>query len=120
MHTNNYMGKVSSHDLDLWNFNTNSQSYLEFVSVRAHLTYVMEKIKYINPIPKDGIPKEKSEYRSINITPVIARAFEKAVYNTFVKDAVEENLSTTQISLIVKVEIAPMHCQWSSTLSTNT
>ena len=120
MHTNNYMGKASSHDLDLRNFNTNSQSYLEFVSVRAHLTYVMEKIKYINPIPKDGIPKEKSEYRSINITPVIARAFEKAVYNTFVKDAVEENLSTTQILLIVKVEIAPMHCQRSSTLSTNT
>ena len=91
---------------------------MEFVS--AHLTYVMEKIKYINPIPKDGIPKEKSEYRSINITPVIARAFEKAVYNTFVKDAVEENLSTTQILLILNVEIAPMHCQRSSTLSTNT
>ena len=47
MHTNNYMGKVSSHDLDLRDFNTNSQSYLEFVSVRAHLTYVMEKIKII-------------------------------------------------------------------------
>ena len=109
MHTNNYMGKASSHDLDLWDFNTNSQSYLEFVSLRAHLTYVMEKIKYINPIPKDGIPKEKSEYRSINIT-VIARAFEKAVYNTFVKDAVEENLSSTQILLIMKVEIAPVHC----------
>ena len=111
MHTNNYMGKASSHDLDLWDFNTNSQSYLEFVSVGAHLTYVMEKIKYINyPIPKDGIPKEKSEYRSINITPVITRAFETAVYNTFVKDTVEENLSTTQILLIVKVEIAPVHC----------
>ena len=66
--------------------------------MRAHLTYVMEKIKYINPIPKDGIPKEKSEYHSINITPVIARAFEKVVYNTFVKEAVEENLSTTQFA----------------------
>ena len=50
----------------------------------------------INPIPKVDIPKEKSEYRGINITPVIARAFEKAVYNTFVKEVVEENLSTTQ------------------------
>ena len=64
----------------------------------------------INPIPKDGIPKEKSDYRSINITPVIPRAFEKAVYNTFVKASVEKNLSTTQILLIVKVEIAPVHC----------
>ena len=35
----------------------------------------------INPIPKVDIPKEKSDYRGINITPVIARAFEKAVYN---------------------------------------
>ena len=111
MHSCTLITTWAKHPATIWNFNTNSQSYLEFVSVRAHLTYVMEKIKYINPIPKDGIPKEKSEYRSINITPVIARAFEKAVYNTFVKDAVEENLSTTQISLIVKVEIAPMHCQ---------
>ena len=38
----------------------------------------------------------KSDYRGINITPVIARVFEKAVYNTFVKEALEENLSTTQ------------------------
>ena len=52
----------------------------------------------INPIPKVDIPKEKSGYRGINITPVIARAFEKVVYNTFVKEAVEENLSTTQIA----------------------
>ena len=37
----------------------------------------------INPIPKVDIPKEKSDYRGINITPVITRAFEKVVYNTF-------------------------------------
>ena len=49
----------------------------------------------INPIPKVDIPKEESGYRGINITPVIARAFEKVVYNTFVKEAVEENLRTT-------------------------
>ena len=30
----------------------------------------------INPIPKVDIRKEKSDYRGINITPVIARAFE--------------------------------------------
>ena len=52
----------------------------------------------INPIPKVDIPKEKSDYRGINITPVIARAFQKVVYHTFVKEAVEENLSTTQFA----------------------
>ena len=52
----------------------------------------------INLIPKADIPKEKSDYRGIKITPVIARAFEKVVYNTFVKEAVEENLSTTQFA----------------------
>ena len=52
----------------------------------------------INPIPKVDIPKEESGYRGINITPVIARAFEKVVYNTFVKEAVEENLRTTQFA----------------------
>ena len=71
---------------------------MEFVSAHTHLAYVMEKIEYI--------PKEKSDYRGINITPVIARAFEKVVYNTFVKEAVEENLSTTQ----KLVEIALVHC----------
>ena len=30
----------------------------------------------INQIPKVDIRKEKSDYRGINITPVIARAFE--------------------------------------------
>ena len=34
----------------------------------------------INLIPKVDIPKEKSDHRGINITLVIARAFEKAVY----------------------------------------
>ena len=29
-----------------WDFNTNSQSYLEFVSADAYLAYVMEKIEY--------------------------------------------------------------------------
>ena len=114
MHSCTLITTWAKHPVMIWTYEIltpiNSQSYLEFVSLRAHLTYVMEKIKYINPIPKDSIPKEKSEYRSINITPVIARAFKKAVYNTFVKDAVEENLSSTQILLIMKVEIAPVHC----------
>ena len=52
----------------------------------------------INPIPKVDLPKEKSDNCGINITPVIARVFKKAVYNTFVKESVVENLSTTQFA----------------------
>ena len=63
--------------------------------MRMHTVLMSWKRSNINPIPKVDIPKEKSDYRGINITLVIARASEKAVYNTFVKEAVEENLSTT-------------------------
>ena len=52
----------------------------------------------IDPILKVNIPKEKSDYCGINFTPVMARVFEKAVYNTFVKEAVEENLSNPQFA----------------------
>ena len=47
----------------IWNF-----------SLRAHTW------PNINPIPKIDIPKEESDHRGINIIPVIARAFEKAVH----------------------------------------
>ena len=50
------------------------------------------------PLPEVDIPKNKSDYRGINITPVIARAFEKCVYNTHVRDTVEQNLSATQFA----------------------
>ena len=68
------------------------------LSLRTHTWPMSWKRSNINPIPKVDIPKEKSDYCGINITPVIARVFEKAVYNTFVKEAVEENLSTTQFA----------------------
>ena len=70
------------------------------MSLRTHTLPMSWKrpTSNINPIPKVDIPKEKSDYRGINITPVIARAFEKVVYNTFAKEAVEENLSTTQFA----------------------
>ena len=50
----------------------------------------------INPLLKVDIPKADSDYRGINDTPVIARAFEKVVYRRHVKRAVEESLSPTQ------------------------
>ena len=52
----------------------------------------------MNPSPKDEVPKENSHYRGINMTPVIARAFEKAMYHTHGKQAVEGNLSQTQFA----------------------
>ena len=68
------------------------------MSLRTHTWPMSWKKSNINPIPKVDLSKEKSDYRGINITPVIARVLEKAVYNTFVKEAVEENLSTTQFA----------------------
>ena len=73
-------------------------SHIWNLSLHTHTWPMWWKRSNINPIPKVDIPKEKSDYRGINITPVIARAFEKVVHNTFVKEAVEENLSTTQFA----------------------
>ena len=44
------------------------------------------------------IPKVDSDYRGINVTPVIARAFEKVVYRTHVREAVEESQSPRQFA----------------------
>ena len=52
----------------------------------------------VNPLPKVNIQKDKTDYRGINITPVIARAFEKSVYNTHARDTVEQHLSTIQFA----------------------
>ena len=52
----------------------------------------------INPLPKVDIPKEKTEFRGINITPVIARAFEKIVYNIYARHIIEKSLSHTQFA----------------------
>ncbi|XP_048578062.1 uncharacterized protein LOC116601437 [Nematostella vectensis] len=56
------------------------------------------KRAHVTPLPKVDVPKGKTEYRGINITPVIARAFEKAVYNIHVRETVEELLSSTQFA----------------------
>ena len=52
----------------------------------------------INPMPKVDIPKADSDYRGINVTPVIARAFEKVVYCMHVRKSVKGSLSPTQYS----------------------
>ena len=50
----------------------------------------------INPLNKVDLPTENNDYRGINITPVIARAFEKVIYKYHVKDIMEANLSPSQ------------------------
>ena len=52
----------------------------------------------INHLAKVDLPKEDGDFRGINITPVIARTFEKLVYNSQVKSTVEEILSPTQFA----------------------
>ena len=49
-------------------------------------------------MPKVGVPKEKSDHRGINVTSVIARAFEKVVFNAHALDVVEENLTASQFA----------------------
>ena len=52
----------------------------------------------VNPLPKVDMPVEDSDYRSINVTPVIARLFEKVVYHTQAKSVIENILSHTQFA----------------------
>ncbi|CAB3991556.1 Hypothetical predicted protein [Paramuricea clavata] len=52
----------------------------------------------VNPLAKVEMPNENQDYRGISITPVIARAFERIVYDTHVRDVVENNLSRTQFA----------------------
>jgi len=52
----------------------------------------------INPLPKVDVPTADSDYRGINDTPVIARAFEKVVCRSHVRRTVEESLSPAQFA----------------------
>ena len=68
------------------------------LSLATHSWTTSWKRANINPLPKVEVPKENSHYCCINITPVIARAFEKAVYHTYGIKAVEGSLSQTQFA----------------------
>lgn len=52
----------------------------------------------INPLPKTDVPKENGDYRSINVTPVIARVFEKVVYHFHAKESFENSLVPSQFA----------------------
>ena len=55
------------------------------------------KRAHVTPLPKADVPKGKKDYRGINITPVIARAFEKSC-KTFTRGTLLSNI-WTQLSL---------------------
>ena len=54
--------------------------------------------KEFNPIPNIDLPKADGDFRSINVTPVISRAFEKLLYKGHVKSTVEQHLSPSQVA----------------------
>ncbi|CAB4011545.1 Hypothetical predicted protein [Paramuricea clavata] len=52
------------------------------LSLSSHTCPDSWKRANINPLAKVDLPKENGNFRGINITPVIARTFEKLVYNS--------------------------------------
>ena len=52
----------------------------------------------INPLLKVDMSLEDSDYRGINVTPVIARLFEKVAHRTQAQSVIENNLSHTHFA----------------------
>ena len=52
----------------------------------------------INPLPKVEVTVERGDFRGINVTPVIARVLEKAVYKIHAQQLVEEQLLDSQFA----------------------
>ena len=87
-----------------WVWNDHAEILTEVItnvwnlSLSSHTWPDSWKRANINPLAKVDLPKEDGDFRGINITPVIARTFEKLVYNSQVKSTVEEILSPTQFA----------------------
>jgi len=65
-------------------------------SLSTHTWPMVWKRANINPLPKTDIPVKDDDFRCINVTTVIARAFETVVYHNHVKCEVERFLSGNQ------------------------
>ena len=91
------------HQIPYWIWKDQAEIFTPIIITRCNLSFSTQtwpkfwKRPNINPLPKVDTPKEKGDFRRINITPVIARAFERAVYMTHAKRIVEDNLSNTQL-----------------------
>ena len=72
---------------------------LEYVVGYVHVAWPsLWKTANINPIPKVDIPKIKKDFRGLNITPVIARAFERIVYGHFSKETFESGVNNNRFA----------------------
>ena len=52
----------------------------------------------IDPLPKVEVPNENNDYRGINITSIIARAFEKTVLSVHAKKSFKQHLNVSQFA----------------------
>lgn len=52
----------------------------------------------ISPIPKIEVPKEFADYRGINVTPVIARSFERTIYQKYTRQVFETKINANQFA----------------------
>ena len=68
------------------------------LSLRKHTWPSAWKQANINPLPKVHTPLEYQDFRGINVTPIIARCFERTVYRPFSKSLFEANLSPFQFA----------------------
>ena len=52
----------------------------------------------VTPPPKVNLPVNCEDFRGISLTPVIARAFDRTVYNLFNKRDIESRLGPNQFA----------------------
>ena len=64
----------------------------------------------INPLRKFDVPVARGDFRGINLTPVIARALEKAVYKIHAQRPVEEQLLDSQFAYREGGSCTNAHC----------
>ena len=65
-------------------------------SLSSHTCSTAWKEANINSLPKVDIPLQHPNFWGINVTPVIARCFERTVHYHYSKRVFEENLMETQ------------------------
>ena len=73
-------------------------SYVWNLSLSTHSWPESWKRANISPLPKVDVPKENGDFRGISVTPVIARALERPLYNTHVRRVMEDHLSNSQFA----------------------
>ena len=68
------------------------------LSLETHTWPRTWKRSNIDPLPKVEVPNENNDYRGINITSIIARAFEKTVLSVHAKKSFKQHLNVSQFA----------------------